>query len=297
MSLRFLDEPGLNKVWNAIKDINPWMPKTAAAHNSIYRRKDVSYLISSDSTVRLYDSLTDASNLFNDVFVGDYFRFPKFQLTSEVIDQTIVYSCTVDSRTEVKYTIVGLDLEFNRGQSQISSPITRHTITLMPDAPIGTLPMNDVFSTTTSGYVGTTIYSALLDSYSSAISSYLLNLNCGMSLSSSKHYLTSASSGGEATAGDWYRGDIRIPSVIEILGVHLGPHFEVGSDSTQFPAFAFDPQLLMPEAESRTGFWLRTIRSDTQFYRINEYGQLGSRSANESNGVRPVITIGPAVTE
>lgn len=124
------------KVDGKVKDshdsisLDTLLPKTAAAHNSIYRGKDLTeYWNSGDMSKAI------KAGTFDDIFPGDY----------------IIKSVTIDGTAynNIKWIVGDLDYFLHRGVTET----VEHHLILFPENNIGTAQMNST-NTTANGYQG-----------------------------------------------------------------------------------------------------------------------------------------------
>ncbi len=121
------------------------LPKTAAAHNSIYRGKDLTAYFNNGGM-----STAIAAGTFDDIFPGDY-------ITKSVTINGTTYS-------NVKWLVADLDYNYNRGS--VNSGV--HHVVLIPENNLGTARMNST-DTTANGYQGSEMYTTTLPKYATGI--------------------------------------------------------------------------------------------------------------------------------
>ena len=121
------------------------LPKTAAAHNSIYRGKDLTSYFNSGGM-----STAIAAGTFDDIFPGDY----------------ITKSVTIDGTTysNVKWLVADLDYHYNRG----SLNKTTHHVVLIPENNLGKSYMNST-NTAANGYQGSYMWGTVIPKYVTGI--------------------------------------------------------------------------------------------------------------------------------
>ena len=130
----YLDETGLAELWSKINervDINELLPKTAAAHNSVCRGKDITYKFTNGS---LFTDIS--SGTFDDIFVGDYFNVSVKGVTGAISDSNVTVSDKAAAST--KFYIAHLDKDLNKGDTTF----TAHHAVIIPATDLGTAPMN-----------------------------------------------------------------------------------------------------------------------------------------------------------
>lgn len=131
-------------VVTGIKNKADVMYDSAAAHNAIYRGKDLTEYCDSGAM-----SKAIAAGTFADIYPGDY----------------ITKKITVDGAEYTKRWVVGdLDYHLHRGDTET----TAHHVLLFPDTPIGTAKMNET-NTTAGGYQGSMMWKTIIPKYVTAV--------------------------------------------------------------------------------------------------------------------------------
>ena len=265
-------------------DINTLLPKTAAAHNSVYRGKDLTSYFNNGGM-----SAAIAAGTFDDIFPGDY----------------IIKSVTVNGTTysNVKW-IVG-DLDYNYGTGS-KNPTVHHVLMFSATA-IGTAQMN-TSNTTSGGYQNCNFFKNIRPLYDTGIvnafgTDHVLEhsefLSNGMS--------SSAPAGGAmgwtgsstwlwgtagATDGTYpWRHDIKsnIFSHTMLIGhAPFGSAADVGTQAKQIAATRLNPSLWFIDG---TWCWCRDVASAAGFAYAYGDGYAGTGGASHSIGVRPYFLL------
>lgn len=120
-------------------------PKSAAAHNSIYRGKDLTTYFNSGEMSEAIEAET-----FDDIFPGDY----------------IIKSVTIDGTAynNVKWLVADLDYHYDRGYK---NPDVHHVI-LIPDIALGSARMNPA-NTAAGGYQKSEMFKTTIPKYTAGI--------------------------------------------------------------------------------------------------------------------------------
>ena len=216
----------------------------AGAHNAIYRGKD----LGSSVTAAQWAAIGDGT--FKDMYIGDYWTIKG-----------------------VTYRIAAFDYYYQTGDKYKDG----HHVTIVPDSPIYTAPMNDSNSTST-GYVGSKMRTEGLEYAKTAIKSAF-----GAShIYTHRRYLSNS-----ATAGAWTDSSIELMTEQNVYGCKIwGVTFPV-VDKSQYPLFTLRPDMI-----SNGGwFWLRDVANNERFAWVSNYGDANYGLASRSAGVRPSFSI------
>ena len=248
--------------------------KTAAAHNSIYRGKQITF----------NDSISEqiGEGTFDDIYVGDGFYF-----------RNVAYSYTDENNTTQSDTYTGLmrvmELDYFTGFG--SDLLGNHHIVVAPDNILFSAKMNDT-STTAGGYVGAKMRTVHLKR-AEAIFKACFGSN---SLLSHKDYLINAVTNGKPTGGAW------IDSAVDLMDERMVDGsciYDSGNSdgttvpnrnsiaSSQFAAFRYDHKLF----RNAENYWLRNVVSGTNFAVINHFGASANANASNVFGVRPYALV------
>ena len=253
---------------------------SAAAHNSIYRGKNLTNVYTVDEICQRISAGT-----FEDLYVGDYFD--------------ISITTDLGGTETVRCILAGFDIFWNNGDTAF----TKHHAVIVPKDCFKTKSkMNDT-NVTTGGYVGSAMYTTVLPVYQAALQKALNN-----HILSHRELLTTAvSTTGNSNAGagltgyasNWVWKDclIRLMSEIQVYGstVLSSSFYDTGNANIQFPLFRLAPNLKVAglgHNGSRMWYWLSAVVSAAAFAHCNGYGFSSLSSAAGDGGVRPYFCIG-----
>lgn len=251
----FVDSTGQTKKV-AFKDLlNIIVPRTAGAHNGIYRGENI--------TDKFYDGTLSkqiSAGTFDDIFIGDYI---------------------VGKVSNRKYLVADIDYRLHCGDTECTS----HHVLMIPERIMGTAQMN-ASNTTAGGYVESAMYKTNLAPYKSVIqndfeTSHILN---------HKELLTNAVSDGKASNWAWFDSTIELMNECMVYGHNVwGSHhgYETGIDKSQLSLFRLNPSKIVAlnDAGARYWYWLRDVVSASNFAHASDSG------ASHSGGVRPAFLI------
>ncbi len=251
------------------------LPKTAPAHNSIYRGKDLTTYFNNGGM-----SAAIKAGTFDDIFPGDY----------------ITKSVTIDGTTysNVKWLVADLDYHLNRG----STATTAHHVVLIPENNLGTAQMNTT-NTTANGYQGSAMWTTTIPKYVTGI------VNAFGSDHVLEHYelltnamnANAASPAGPGCSGVAYFNWSGSPWVAvkanicnQAMMYGHGPYQSSGEDcgdcNKQLAIFRYGQNF------TRSSWcWLRDVASAATFACAGGNGSAGSYSASTASGVRPYFLL------
>jgi len=226
----------------------------AGYHNSIFRGKNLGTSVTEEQ----YESIS--SGEFTDLFVGDYW----------VINNII-------------YRIVGFDLFLHTGDTEL----TTHSVAIVPDKCLYNHAMNDT-NVTTGGYYNSKMKQSGLTQALTTVKSAFGESH----IVKRRVILTNATSGDNPSGWAWYDSYIDLMTERQVYGspawgqtTHNG--YDAGCDYSRLPLFALAPEFIT----NRTWYWLRDIRSSSNFAYVRGDGGAGYRDASYSDGVRPLFLI------
>lgn len=256
-------------------EINDLLPKTAAAHNSIYRGKDLtSYFDNGGMTKAI------AAGTFDDIFPGDY----------------ITKSVTVNGTTHsnVKWLVADLDYHLHRG----STETTAHHVLMIPENNLGTSYMNST-NTTAGGYQGSYMWQTTIPLYVTGI----VNAFGSAHVLEHKEILTNNMNANDASAAgagwvgsaywDWSGSPrqavkVNIPNQAMMYGNHpfASSGEEEGDCNKQLAIFRYGQNF------TRANWcWLRDVASSSTFALAGTNGDAYYASASHVGGVRPYFLL------
>lgn len=232
----------------------------AAAHNAIYRGKDIT---SMETSGELYVNI--ANGTFDDIYIGDYF-------TKSI------------NGTNYALRIAALDYYYGVGDLTFN---THHAV-IVPDAAFGSAQMNSS-NVVTGGYVGTKMRTETLQTWLSylktAFGSHLLTPKC---------LYDNVCDGSSYSGAARYDGPLELMTEEQVYGArqqgitsHSGWCYP-GVDYAQFPLFALDHSRIC----NRFAWWLRSVASSVSFALVDHSGVAANNGASLSRGVRPRFLIG-----
>ena len=242
---------------------------TAAAHNSIYRGKDLTAYWDSGEMSKAIQAGT-----FDNIFPGDY----------------VTKSITVNGTTyNVKWIVGDLDYHLGMGDTETTS----HHVLMFAESAIFNARMNATNSTS-GGFKGSEMFTTTLPKVSSAIKSafgadHVLNHRELLSKSASTTVASGAGAGwtGGSTDWEWTSMDASLFNEVMIYGTRVlsSSLFDVGEGNSQIAAFRMNHGLI---AGKRTWNWTRAVASATSFADSDGHGgSSGGGAPNAGGGVRP----------
>lgn len=246
------------------------LPSTAAAHNSIYRGKDLTAYWNSGGMSKAIQAGT-----FDDIFPGDF----------------IVKSITINGKTynNVKWIVGDLDYHLGMGDTETTS----HHVLMFAESAIFNARMNATNSTS-GGFKGSEMFTTTLPKVSSAIKSafgadHVLNHRELLSKSTSNTVASGAGAGwtGGSTDWEWTSMDASLFNEVMIYGTRAlsSSFFDVGEGNSQIAAFRMNHGLI---AGKRTWNWTRAVASAAGFAASGSDGESSSDGASiAGGGVRP----------
>lgn len=227
-----------------------------AAHNSIYRGKNLGTLI----TQKQWDDIGNGT--FEDMYVGDYWT----------INGTI-------------YRIAHINYYRNSGDSIVPP----NHLTIVPDVAFYNHVMNDT-NITTGGWTGSKMFTEGLTEARNKI-----NTDFAGHVITLRKYLCNAVTDGKASAAAWTDVDIDLMNEIMVYGtITCGESIpgslnrNVGTEKSQLALFQHQPDLINKRSHS---IWLKDVVSATDFAYVNYYGRADAYYASYALGVLPVFSI------
>lgn len=251
-------ETNITNLQNKFSDV---VSANAAAHNAIYRGKNIT---SMETSGTLYTNI--ANGTFDDIYIGDYF-------TKAI------------NGTNYALRIAAFNYYYNMGDTAFTKP---HAV-IIPDGVFGSSVMNDT-NIVTGGYVGSKMRTSTLQTWlgyiKTAFGSHLLTPRC---------IYDNKCDGYSYSGAAWYDGPLELMTEEQVYGArqqgltnHSGWCYP-GIDYAQFPLFALDHSRIC----NRSAWWLRSVTSPTTFSYVNDTGgSADGYGASASLGVRPRFLIG-----
>lgn len=240
---------------------------SAAAHNGIYRGKDL-------TSVYTIDQLSAKINKgdFSDLFIGDY-------ITKDVI----VFGKTY----VINWIFADFDYQLNAGDT----PCTAHHIVMIPNGDLGTAKMND-HDVITGGYVGSKMWKTTIPEVATGLknafgAAHVLSFRTLLSSDVSTTAASMAGAGrvGCSTGWTWYDCFCNLLSEPQVYGTHVSGSsvYDIGERKTQFALFRHD-RLVM---NARSARWLSAVSHSSGFCYTSYLGNAFAYNATEELSVRP----------
>ena len=227
----------------------------AAAHNSIYRGKNLGTQFTAEMSTNI------KNGTFKDMYCGDYL----------VINGTT-------------YRFMDLDYLYKTGDTSLET----HHILVVPDAPMYNHVMNDT-NTTEGGYVGSKMYISGLDQALAKIKADFGEAH----IVTYRNLLVNTVSNGVPSNWSWYSRQIDLMNEEMVYGTRAWSQvsqngFDTGTNKSQLAAFKHNHSLI---SSCRSWYWLRAVLSSTVFCHVNGSGAAAYGGASFSGGVRPCFLI------
>lgn len=245
-------------VWDDEKttDLGAILFNNAAAHNSIYRGKNLGMVV----TQKQWDDIGNGT--FDDMYVGDYW-----------------------TRNGTVYRIAHINYYRNSGDTNVPP----NHLTLVPDVAFYNHVMNDTI-TTEGGWTGSKMYTEGLtqarDKINTDFAGHVVTL---------RKYLCNAVTNGEASAAAWTDVDIDLMNEIMVYGtITCGRSVagtlnrNVGTEKSQLALFQHQPDLINKRSHN---IWLKDIVSASYFALVTDDGFAYAEYASRARGVLPVFSI------
>ena len=227
----------------------------AAAHNAIYRGKYLGTQFTAEMSANI------KNGTFKDLYCGDYL----------VINGTT-------------YRFMDLDYLYKTGDTSLET----HHILVVPDAPMYNHVMNDT-NTTEGGYVGSKMYTSGLDQALAKVKADFGEAH----IVTYRNLLVNATSNGVPSSWSWYSRQIDLMNEEMVYGTRAWSQatqngYSTGTNKSQLAAFKHNHSLI---SSCRTWYWLRAVRSSTDFCGVYGHGTADNYGASFACGVRPCFLI------
>ena len=263
--------------------VGNYLPSTAAAHNSIYRGKDLTAYWNGGGMSKAIKAGT-----FDDIFPGDY----------------IIKSVTVDGKaySNIKWIVGDLDYFLHRGVTETAE----HHLILFPENNIGTAQMNST-NTTANGYQGSDMWKNVIHKYTTGIVSAFgsdhvlehdelltnaMNANAasaaGAGWMGSAYWNWTGSYGKTDGSYPWVKVKVNIFNQAMMFGNHpfASSGQEEGNCNKQLAAFRYGQNF------TRANWcWLRDVASANYFADVSGNGFATHNNASNVGGVRPYFLL------
>ena len=271
----------------------------AAAHNGIYRGKDLtSYAESGEMSAAIADGS------FKDIYIGDC-------ITKTINLPAITYTDKAGaSKTQaaqtfanVKWLVAALDPHLHcgyyEGDTVNYGETKEHHVLLIPASTLQrNVCMNPKVSnadTTAGGYIGSDMWRVHMPNWAAAIksafgASHVLRHYSIMSNSVDVNAPSAAGVNWKGSANNWAWTpvDVNIPNEAMVYGG--SPASSSFEDTGDFPRILPLYALKCNHLEDRSWFWLRSVSSSAAFAIAYSYGNAGTTvasAANADGGIRP----------
>lgn len=182
-----------------------------------------------------------------------------------------------------KYWAAHADYRLNCGDTAL----TTHHMLVVPDKVLYSDVMNDT-DVTTGSYYGSKMKTSGL---AAALTTIQQDFGADHILTH-RQLLANAVSNGASSGWAWYDSQIDLMNEHMVYGSYAwggGSQngYDTGIDKSQLALFQARPDLIC----NRQGWWLRDVRSATDFCSVGYYGGAGRWTASTSLGVRPAFLI------
>ena len=227
----------------------------AAAHNSIYRGKNLGTQFTAEMSTNI------KNGTFKDLYCGDYL----------VINGTT-------------YRFMDLDYLYKTGDTSLET----HHILVVPDAPMYNHVMNDT-NTTEGGYVGSKMYISGLDQALAKIKADFGEAH----IVTYRNLLVNTVSNGVPSNWSWYSRQIDLMNEEMVYGTRAWSQasqngFDTGTNKSQLAAFKHNHSLI---SSCRSWYWLRAVPSSAYFCYVSGDCYAAGGGASNGGGVRPCLRI------
>ena len=270
----------------ALKDyLEPKLAAIAAAHNGIYRGKDLTAYW--DSGQMSQD--IQAGN-FENIYIGDYIiktvNLPAITYTNKSGTSVTQAAQTFEN---VKWLIAAIDPHLHCGDTET----TAHHVLIIPASTlqrnVSMNPTND----TTGAYLGSDMWKVHMPNWATAIknafgSAHILSHR--ELLSNAINTTVQGTAGGftgKSSGWAWMTVEVNIPNEAMIYGNSaFGSSYDEGDFPRILPLYA----LKCGHLDDRSWFWLRSVASSSRFANAGYYGNADfydASSASADGGIRP----------
>lgn len=240
--------------------------KSAAAHNAVYRGKDITDLFYNGTL-----SKQIAAGTFDDIFVGDYI---------------------IGKVSKRKYLVADLDYRYGMGDTECKS----HHILMIPERIMENARMNAT-NIVDGAYIGSEMYKTNLTPYKTIIQN---DFETSHILTHRNHFQNAVTNGYES-ASTWYDSTIDLMNESMVYGSNhfhniingtgFPNNYEV--DNSQLALFRLDHSKIIArnDAGERCWWWLRNVTSGSRFCDVDGNGNCNCNYASGSYGVRPAFLV------
>ena len=255
-------------------------PNTAAAHNAIYRGKNLTGVYSDAEICSMISKGT-----FDDLFIGDYVVK---QITTEL-----------GGTESVTCYFADFDTFYNNGDTALG----RHHATMVPKDAFKTTAQMNATNTTEGGYFSSKMHQETLPIYAAALatafSNHLLSHRSLLTTSMNPDLDAQGGAGWKGATNGWEWKDVqlRLMSEVQVYGatVFSSSGYDVGEANTQFNLFRHNPAAKIAGLGNNGGrhwYSLSAVASATYFANVSLDGPSGYHYASHARAVRPYFLIG-----
>lgn len=253
-------------------------------HSSIFRGNYIGEYVTDGSLYKRING-TDGYELFEDLYVGDYFDIELPVLSLSTAKQT------------VRCMIADFDYYRRKGDSET----TLHHVVILPKNSFANTAQMEESNITSNGYYGSKMATVTLPVYQTALENIF-----GDHMKTFKDILTtSGATSGVSMAGAGFTGyannwawqsiKMRLMNEVQVYGctVLSSSFYDVGTANTQLALFRMKPDYIVAMnggvgETSRYDWWLSAVASSTHFANVNYGGNANSANASSAFGVRPL---------
>ena len=271
----------------ALKDyLEPKLAAIAAAHNGIFRGKDLTEYWNSGQM-----SQDIQAGNFENIYIGDYIiktvNLPAITYTNKSGTSVTQAAVTYEN---VKWLIAAIDPHLHCGDTET----TAHHVLIIPASTlqrnVSMNPTND----TTGAYLGSDMWKIHMPNWATAIknafgATHILKHRELLSNAINATAASAAGSGFVGTASGWAWTDVEvnIPNEHMIYGKVFGSS---GHDAGDFPRMLPLYALKCSHLDDRSWFWLRDVASASHCCRAYSSGDAhyhGAADSHGGGGIRP----------
>jgi hypothetical protein len=246
---------------------------SAAAHNAIYRGKDLTAYFNSGEM-----SAAIADGSFRNIYPGDY----------------ITKSITIDGTTysNVKFIVMDLDYHLHCGDTET----TAHHVAIMPEEQLGTAQMNTEH-TSTGGYLGSKMWTEHMPKVAAGFeatfgAAHILEHRELLSNAMDANLKSNAYDAWSGAASGWTWASVKVnlanANMVYGAPVLSSSFFDTGECNSQLAAFRLNHGLI---CSKRYWWWLRSVAFASGFCLVADDGYAYGDDAARSGGVRPIALL------
>lgn len=264
---------------NTVDAIKP--AANAAAHNAIYRGKDLTGIYSIDQICTRISNGT-----FEDLYIGDFI--------------SVSINTSLGGTETVKLVLADFNHFYNCGDTAL----TRNHAVMVPKDCFKTTAKMNATNTTEGGYFASLMNTETLPIYEAALqtalNNHIITHRRWISTAMDPNLDSAAHSGwkGAASNAEWKDFKVSLMSEANLYGIlshSSSGRFDVGVNNRQFNLFRHAPGLLVAgrgNGGSRSSCWLSAVAHSTNFCGCHAGGVSDAYAASTDYGVRPYFLIG-----